>query len=199
MPTKNVTGRPPEAPNAWSRSISRFMRCSRTRKNSTEGGDTSFVLLARRPVNFHQGPQIDPGLRHGYWGGRDGFVVSLCSTPGIPSCKAGPPLKRPIAVGPEDRPRASHISAIGTFLPKDFEKSDHKTRALAYEKGDRTRLSAASRRWRGSGLLRPACKPTADPNDKTYRNQLKSRRDSREALCEQPNHPGIAQLFDSRL
>ena len=87
-----------------------------------------------------------------------------------------------------------YIEAIGAFY-LNFETADHKSRASAYEKA----MEQTYRRYpddsEAGALYALALQATANPNDKTYANQLASAAILEKLFAEQPDHPGVAHYL----
>jgi hypothetical protein len=118
---------------------------------------------------------------------------------------AGPPSAKDLAIGAETAAKArkmgattqreqDYIAAISVFY-NDYDKVDHRTRALAYEKA----MEALAARYpddREAAIFYAlALNITLNPNDKTYANQLKAAAILQAVFKEQPNHPGVAHYL----
>ena len=87
-----------------------------------------------------------------------------------------------------------YIAAIGAFY-RDFETVDHKSRALAYEKAMEQLYRRYPEDSEAGAFYALALQATANPNDKTYANQLASAAILERLFAEQPNHPGVAHYL----
>jgi hypothetical protein len=94
---------------------------------------------------------------------------------------------------PTERERA-YIAALGRFYG-DFDRLDHKSRSLAYEQAMAEVHHAYPDDREAAALYALALQSTANPNDKTYANQLKSAAILETLFIDQPNHPGIAHYL----
>jgi len=87
-----------------------------------------------------------------------------------------------------------YIGAVEAFY-KDWDKVDHRTRALAYVKA----MEELAQRYPGdteaSVFYALALDVTALPTDKTYANQLKAARILEKVFAAQPDHPGVAHYL----
>lgn len=87
-----------------------------------------------------------------------------------------------------------YLNAIGVFY-KNWDKLDHRTRALAYERA----MEALTQRYPDDREARVfyalSLNMTALPIDKTYANQLKAASILEKVFAEQPQHPGVAHYL----
>jgi hypothetical protein len=87
-----------------------------------------------------------------------------------------------------------YIAAIETFY-KDYDKIDHRTRALNYEKA-MEQLHAQYPEDREAAIFHAlAIRANALPSDKTYANQKKASAILEPIFVEQPEHPGLAHYI----
>jgi hypothetical protein len=87
-----------------------------------------------------------------------------------------------------------YIGAVEAFY-KDWDKVDHRTRALAYVKAMEELAQRYPEDTEASVFYALALDVTALPTDKTYANQLKAARILEKVLAEQPDHPGVAHYL----
>jgi tetratricopeptide (TPR) repeat protein len=144
---------------------------------------------------FARASAIDPSCAMGHWGVAMSWWYPLWYPPTRESFVQGKAaLERATAVGGKTERERAYIAALARFYG-DFDRDDHRSRALAYEKA----MSDVHARFpedREAGLLYAlALQATADPNDKTYANQLESARILEQVFAEQPNHPGAAHYL----
>jgi hypothetical protein len=85
---------------------------------------------------------------------------------------------------------SGYINAIAAFY-KDWNKSDHRTRCIRYEKAMETIHSLYSDDKEASIFYALALDASADPNDKTYSNQKKAASLLNALYPNDPAHPGI--------
>lgn len=145
--------------------------------------------------SFTRVTQIDPACVMGYWGIAMASWYPLWYPPTKDSLAQGrAAVEKANTVGAKtDRERA-YISAIGKFY-QDFENLDHKTRALAYDKAMEQVYRSHPEDGEAAAFYALALQATADPNDKTYRNQLKSGEILEKLYAGHPNHPGVAHYL----
>jgi tetratricopeptide (TPR) repeat protein len=145
--------------------------------------------------SFTNVTRIDPACAMGYWGVAMASWYPLWYPPTKDSLMQGrAAVEKADSVGPKTDRERDYISAIGMFY-QDFEKLDHKTRALAYEKAIEQLYRLHPEDSESAAFYALALQATADPNDKTYRNQLKSGEILEKLYAEQPNHPGVAHYL----
>lgn len=85
---------------------------------------------------------------------------------------------------------SAYINAIAVFY-KDWDKKDHHTRCIEYEK-EMERLYAAFPNDKEAAIFYAlALDASADPNDKTFVNQKKAGKILGDLYPSEPNHPGI--------
>lgn len=138
---------------------------------------------------------IDPSCAMGYWGVAMSWWYPLWFPPTKESFQQGKAaLDKAIALSaPSERERA-YIMALANFYG-DFDKLDHKSRSLAYEKAMAQVHQQYPDDLEAAALYALALQSSANPNDKTYANQLKSAEILEKLFAEQPNHPGVAHYL----
>jgi tetratricopeptide (TPR) repeat protein len=145
--------------------------------------------------SFTKVTRIDPACAMGYWGVAMASWYPLWYPPTQDSLMQGrAAVDKANSVGPKTDRERGYISAIGMFY-QDFENLDHKTRALAYEKAIEQLYRLHPEESEAAAFYALALQATADPNDKTYRNQLKSGEILEKLYAQQPNHPGVAHYL----
>src|SRR5215472_5123162 len=87
-----------------------------------------------------------------------------------------------------------YIAAIAAFY-ENYDKTDHRTRALAYEKAMEKVAQRYSNDREASIFYSLALVATAPPTDKTYANQKKAGEILEKVRAELPNHPGVAHYL----
>jgi hypothetical protein len=131
----------------------------------------------------------------GYWGIAMASWYPLWFPPTKESLMQGrAAVEKANSAGPKTDRERGYISAIGMFY-QDSEKLDHKARTLAYEKAIEQVYRLHPDDSEAAAFYALALQATADPNDKTYRNQLKSGEILEKLYAEQPNHPGVAHYL----
>jgi tetratricopeptide (TPR) repeat protein len=144
---------------------------------------------------FTRVTEIDPSCAMGYWGVAMSWWYPLWYPPTKEALMQGKAAADKAAVigGKTDRERG-FISAIGMFY-RDFDQRDHKSRALDYEKAmEQVYRSYPDDREAGA-FYALALQATADPNDKSYANQLKSADILETVFAAEPTHPGAAHYL----
>jgi tetratricopeptide (TPR) repeat protein len=145
--------------------------------------------------SFTKVTQIDPACAMGYWGIAMASWYPLWFPPTKESFMQGrAAVEKAHRAGPKTDRERGYISAIGMFY-QDSEKLDHKTRTLAYEKAIEQVYRLHPDDGEAAAFYALALQASADPNDKTYRNQLKSGKILEKLYAEQPNHPGVAHYL----
>ena len=145
---------------------------------------------------FHSIAQSDANCSMAYWG----VAMSLWPPlwPRIPDAET---LKQGLATvaqaqsitGNTARER-DYINAIGAFY-ESYDKSDHRTRALAYEKAMEKVAQRYPQDQEAAIFYSLALVATALPTDKTYANQKKAGEILEKIFAEQPDHPGLAHYI----
>jgi tetratricopeptide (TPR) repeat protein len=137
----------------------------------------------------------DPSCAMGFWGVAMSMYYPLWYPPSEATLRAGlAVLDRAKAVSAKTQRERDYIAAIDTFY-RDWDKSDHRSRAIAYEQA-MERLSAQYPDDQEAAIFYAlALNATAPPTDKTYANQLKAGAILEKVLTAQPNHPGVAHYL----
>lgn len=144
---------------------------------------------------FTEATVSDPACAMGFWGVAMSMYYPLWYPPSEATLKAGlAALDRAKAVGAKTQRERDYLAAIDTFY-RDWDKSDHRSRTVAYERA-MERLSARYPDDREAAIFYAlALNATAPPTDKTYANQIKAGAILEKVLTEQPNHPGVAHYL----
>ena len=87
-----------------------------------------------------------------------------------------------------------YIAAIAVFY-ENYDKVDHRTRALSYEKAMQQVAERYGNDREAAIFYSLALLATAPPTDKTYANQRKAGEILEKIFDEQPNHPGVAHYL----
>ena len=137
----------------------------------------------------------DASCGMGYWGVAMTYYHALWEAPGPAELRLGwAAVEKAKAAGAKTPRERDYIAAIETFY-WDFEKSDHRTRALAYEKATQ-RLRVAYPQDREAAIFYAlAVLANAPPDDKTYANQKKAGAILEKLFPDMPDHPGIAHYL----
>ena len=145
----------------------------------------------------------DPSCAMGFWGVAMSVYYPLWYPPSEATLKSGlVALDRAKAVGAKTQRERDYLAAVEAFY-RDWDKSDHRSRAVAYEKAMERVYARYPDDHEAAIFYALALNATAPPTDKTYANQLKAGAILEKALIEQPNHPGgahyIIHSYDSAL
>jgi tetratricopeptide (TPR) repeat protein len=89
---------------------------------------------------------------------------------------------------------AAYIDAISSFY-KDWDKTDHHTRTLAFEKGMEKLYESYPGDKEVAVFYALALDAAADPADKSFANQKKAGTILTALYVNEPNHPGIAHYI----
>src|SRR5438445_9735829 len=137
----------------------------------------------------------DPSCAMAFWGVALIMYDPLCDPPSEATLKAGSAvLDRANAVGAKTQRERDYLAAIETFY-RDWDKSDHRSRTVAYEKAMERLYARYPDDHEAAIFYALALNATAPPTDKTYANQLKAGAILEKVLTEQPNHPGVAHYI----
>jgi len=146
---------------------------------------------------FNRVLQEDPGCAMAHWG----IAVALQQNP----LTAQPPtpqaakdalaaLEKARAIGPKTQRERDYLAAI-EIIYKDLDKTDLRTRRLAYEKA----MEGLARRYpddrEAETFYALSLQMTVQLTDKTYANQLKSAAILERLAKDQPEHPGIVHYL----
>lgn len=144
---------------------------------------------------FSRAVDLDPSCAMAHWGVAMSWWYPLWYPPTKESFLQGKAaLDKAAALDTGSERERAYIAALAQFYG-DFDKVDHKSRSLAYEKA----MAGVHARFpddrEAATLYALALQATANPNDKTYANQLKSAEILETVFGEQPNHPGAAHYL----
>jgi tetratricopeptide (TPR) repeat protein len=139
--------------------------------------------------------QTDPSCAIGYWGVAMSHWYPLWYAPTETALKTGSSaIEKARTVGAKTQRENDYIAAIEAFY-RDWDKLDHRSRSLAYEKAmEQVHMTYPDDREAGV-FYALALNATALPTDKTYGNQLKAAAILEKVSAEQPNHPGVAHYL----
>jgi tetratricopeptide (TPR) repeat protein len=136
----------------------------------------------------------DPGCPMAYWGVAMSIYHSLWFAPGQNDLIKGSNILKLAESLPQTDREREYLEAIGAYY-NDWDKVDHKTRALRYEKMMEQIYIKNKGDTEAAIFYALALKSTADPNDKEYVNQKKAGQILESIFPDQPNHPGIAHYI----
>ena len=133
----------------------------------------------------------DPRCGMAYWGVAMSLYHPLWRPPDEATLRRGwGAVQRAKAAGGQTERERDYIAAIEVFY-KDWDKTDHKARALAYSQA----MEQLHRRYaedREAAIFYAlSLLGTAPPTDKTYANQKKAAEILNRISLEQPDHPGV--------
>ena len=145
---------------------------------------------------FDAAAQADPTCGIAHWGAAVAWIGNpLAGAPPAKNLEAGAAaVARAKAAGAKTQRELDYIAAIETFY-KDYDKVDHATRALAYEKAMEALAARYPQDREAAIFYALALNVTLNPNDKTYANQLKAAAILEKVFTEQPDHPGVAHYL----
>jgi hypothetical protein len=140
--------------------------------------------------------QADPDCALAHWGLA---MIKLGNPLGPPQPRKAleegwAAIQQAKAANPRTPRERGYVEALETFY-RDFDKVDHRTRALAYEKA-MEQLSQRHPDDREAAIFYAlSLNMTALPTDKTYANQLKAAGILERIFAELPQHPGVAHYL----
>ncbi len=140
--------------------------------------------------------QADPGCAMAHWG----TAMTLFGNPftwpltgkALPDGWAA--VEKAKTAQAKTQRERDYIGAVEAFY-KDWDKVDHRTRALAYVKAMEELAQRHPEDTEASIFYALALDVTALPTDKTYANQLKAAGILEKVFAQQPNHPGVAHYL----
>lgn len=136
----------------------------------------------------------DPECAMAYWGVAMSIYHELWAPPGPKELEKGSKLLEIAETLPKSERAKDYLDAIGVFY-KDWETLDHRSRELLYEEKMEQVYLNNKDDIEAAVLYALSLTSSADPNDKTYKNQRKSGAILEELFIEYPNHPGIAHYI----
>jgi len=139
--------------------------------------------------------KAEPDCAMAYWGVAMSHWYPLWYPPSEAALKAGlEAVAKADAAGPKTEREKAYVAAIGAFY-KDYDKLDHKTRAIAYEKA-MEELHARFPDDQEAGVFYAlALNATQPPTDKTFANKKKAAEILEKVWQAQPNHPGVVHYL----
>lgn len=137
---------------------------------------------------------MDPDCAMAYWGVTMSIYHDLWAPPSEKELKKGLQLLKITESLPKSEIAAQYIDAIGVFY-KDWENKNHHERELLYEKKMEELYNMHKDDAEVTVFYALALTSSADPNDKTYKNQKKAGALLEKLFEERPNHPGIAHYI----
>jgi tetratricopeptide (TPR) repeat protein len=138
--------------------------------------------------------EADPECAMAYWGVAMSIYHSIWAPPKPHELdKAVKVLAIAKTLQKSDK-HQKYLEAIGAFY-EDWKNVDHKTRAKRYEKKMEALYKEYKDDTEAAIFYSLALNSTADPADKTYKNQKKAGKILESIFPDQPNHPGIAHYI----
>jgi hypothetical protein len=147
-------------------------------------------------ASFAKVLQLDPECGMAYWGisiMSMGNPFTWAASPA--STRAGAPAAAEAQrVGAKSERERDYIAALGTYF-KDWETTEFRPRALAFEKA----MEAVAAKYQSDDeaqiIYALVLNVTAQPSDKTYVNQRKAADILEPLYRKYPNHPGVAHYL----
>jgi len=137
---------------------------------------------------------MDPECAMAYWGVTMSIYHDLWAPPSETELKKGLQLLKIAESLPKTEKAQLYIDAIGAFYA-DWENLDHNARELLYTKKMENIYLSNKDDAEATVFYALALTSSADPNDKTYKNQKKAGALLENLFKEIPNHPGIAHYI----
>jgi tetratricopeptide (TPR) repeat protein len=135
--------------------------------------------------------ETDPRCGMAYWGVAMSLYHPLWRPPDEATLRRGwAAVQRAKAAGGQTQRERDYIAAIEVFY-KDWDKTDHKSRALAYSQAMEQLHRNYSEDREAAIFYALSLLGTAPPTDKTYANQKKAAEILNRISLEQPDHPGV--------
>ena len=137
----------------------------------------------------------EPGCAMAYWGIAMSHWYPLWYPPNTAALKAGSEaVEKAQAAQPKTEREKEYVAAIAAFY-RDSDKTDHRTRALAYEKAMEQVYLHFPEDREAAVFYALALNATQSPTDKTFANKKKAAEILNKIWTEQPNHPGVVHYL----
>ena len=150
----------------------------------------------RAGATFREVLGRDASCAMAHWGMAMSLWHQLWVTSPSPAdlAKGAEHVRHARALAPDSGRESRYIEAIGAFY-SDYEKLNHRSRTLAYQKA-MAELHASHPEDREASIFYAlSLLATASPTDKTFRNQLESGALLEAVLDDNPDHPGITHYI----
>jgi len=140
--------------------------------------------------------QADPGCAMAHWGTAMLTFGNPFAWPPAPAALASglAAVEKAKAAQAKTQRERDYIGAVEAFY-RDWDKVEHRTRALAYVKAMEQLAQRYPEDSEASVFYALALDVTALPTDKTYANQLKAAAILGKVFAAQPDHPGVAHYL----
>jgi tetratricopeptide (TPR) repeat protein len=133
----------------------------------------------------------DPGIAMAYWGVAMSNFHALWMPPTEAELiKGSKAVEIAQSISSKSKREAAYIDAIATFY-KDWNKTDHITRCIRYEKAMEKLYTDYPDDKEAAIFYALALDASAKPTDKTFANQKKAAAVLNAIYPSEPNHPGI--------
>ncbi len=136
----------------------------------------------------------EPGCAMAYWGVAMSNFHALWTPPSEAELKKGSKAIQIAQSLATSKREADYINAIASFY-KDWEKADHHTRCLNFEKAMEKVYTKYPDDKEGAVFYALALDAAADPNDKLFAKQKKAGSILNALYPNEPNHPGVAHYL----
>ncbi len=143
---------------------------------------------------FVQVLDVDPDCAMAYWGVAMSIFHSLWIQTDTKYLEKGSKLLKIAETLPKSEKAKDYLEAITIFY-KDWQTIDKETRVLLYESKMEALYEKYNEDLEAAVFYALALRTSADPNDKSYKNQKKSGKILEDLFIDQPNHPGIAHYI----
>lgn len=137
---------------------------------------------------------VDPECAMAYWGVAMSIYHALWKAPNPEELAKGSKVLKLAEPLPKTLKEQEYLNAIGSYY-RDWEKIDHKTRALKMEKSMESIYKTYPDDTEAAIFYALTLKSTADPEDKNHTNERKAGKILEAIFPDQPNHPGIAHYI----
>jgi len=139
--------------------------------------------------------KAEPDCAMAYWGVAMSHWYPLWFPPSEAALKAGSEaIAKANTAEPKTEREKAYVAAIAAFY-KDYDRVDHKTRAVAYEKAMEQVHARFPDDQEAGVFYALALNATQPPTDKTFGNKKKAAEILENVWQAQPNHPGVVHYL----
>jgi hypothetical protein len=139
--------------------------------------------------------KAEPDCAIAYWGVAMSHWYPLWFPPSEAALKAGAEaVAKADAAGPKTEREKAYVAAIAAFY-RDYDKVDHKTRAIAYERAMEQLYARFPDDQEAGVFYSLALNATQPPTDRTFANKKKAAEILDKVWQAQPNHPGVVHYL----